>query len=211
MLRGATTWFAIAMLTASILLAAAPPVSDPLVITFTGGQFFSDDGSYSHGVDGVVAYLPGTGNIVLDPDGNARKNAVRRSVKLNLTGSTDGPLAPRVYDTYWMALNAIGLDCSGNPSPVAPRDLAPGQCIQTGVAVNDIEGSGYLLRCGQSGADLDTVQVTCDAADGGECQQWSVESGETLHCALFQSVKNKFIRTHTVPYDVPFTATVVRQ
>ena len=168
--------------------------------------------AYEHGIDGVVAYLPGTGNIVLDPDGDARgKNAARRSVKLNLTGSSDGPLAPRIYDTYFIAFNAVGLDCAGASSTRSPRDLGLNECIQTGVAVNDIEGSGYLLRCGQSGADLDTVQVTCAVVDGGECQQWTVESGATLNCALFRSQKNKIVRTHTDPYDVPFTATVVRQ
>ncbi|HXV63919.1 MAG TPA: hypothetical protein VEK15_24675 [Vicinamibacteria bacterium] len=207
MLRIATAAFL-----GSILLTGGGPVSDPLVITFTGGNFESDDGAYSHGVAGVVAYLPGTGNIVLDPDGDVKgKNAPRRSVKLNLTGSSDGPLPPRVYDTYFMALNAVGLDCLGSPSATSPRDLALNECIQTGVAVNDIEGSGYLLRCGQSGADLDTVGVTCEVVDAGACQQWSVESGATLHCALFRSQRNKIVRTHDDPYDVPFIATVVRQ
>ena len=198
---------------ASILLAKGAPVSDPLDITFfTTGNFRSDDGPYKHGVDGVVAYFPGTGNMVLDPDGDAKgKNAVRRSVKLQLNPTGNGgPLPAGEYDTYFLSINAIGLDCWGNASTTAPRDLGLNECIQAGVAVNDIEGSGYLLRCGQAGAGLDTVQVTC-VEDSGVCQQWTVESGATLHCALFRIVKTKLVRQHQDPYDVPFTATVARQ
>jgi len=109
-----------------------------------------------------------------------------------------------------MSINAIGKDCDNIDDATAPRDLAEEQCIRASVAVNDIEASGYLLRCGPTaGSDLDPVHVTCVAADQSGCQSWTVNSGDHLYCALFRLVKTKLVQ-YGDPYDVPFTATVVR-
>ena len=207
-------------LAGSAWLAGAALVTDPLDITFTSGDFSDDGGgTYSNGVDGVLAHFPGTGNIVLDPDANAKgKNAVRRFIELDFTkdAGDDGPLQG-IHQGSFMSINALGKDCDGSPSSIAPRDMTfVSQCIQADVAVNGIEGSGYLLRCGEdkygdpARADLDNVWITCDDVVANRCVRWSIAPGG--RCALFRLMKgNKFVRVHEDPYDMPFTATVERQ
>ena len=132
--------------TVCVAVFAAKPVADPLVVALFGTDVFSDTGDlYTHGVDGVHAILPATGNIVLDPDRNARGNQTPRSILLNIPG-----YSPPTLDAYFMSINSVGLACPGNPvDPMTPaRDLATGECIQSELAVNQIAGTPWFLICG---------------------------------------------------------------
>lgn len=186
------------MLGPVILMAASKPVSDPLQVELSNPYSDVDSDSdprasyYRHGEYGVHAALPGTGNIVLDPDRYARGNEAPRWIELDLSVVPEG-YTPATYKAYFLSVNSVGYACNGDSDSRPARDLTAGDCIQSELAINGIESTEWLLLCGGLVAEdypelgLTNVEVTCVGADADGCTEWDLTSeaaGST--CALFE-------------------------
>ena len=181
-------------------LLHARAVDLPLQITSDPAQqlYFEPFDIVTHGVDLVSAVLRSDINAFVNLGSSNGRSASPRDLCVDLSDPVSGPA--------WSVPYCGDLQSNTSDGQLM-RYMNAGESIDKRFQVSWRDATGtYWLRFGSDGTSTDTVRLTCDSSDAGECAAWTMTPNGTAIARLtFLSSARRSLTTVVGDYRVPFS------